>query len=198
MPPIPPTGFQRALKAAEEDMSVVTEAGKRQSSSIVARHLDIITRHYGDNVAEHSKAPLINHINEGLVILKWLNATDEAKSAYCIHPLFQSDDDLVQVVRNETCKSHSPYILLLAMEYRNKANAWLSNVEMNDEFVPPTLPIYDVKIMLIADKIQNYKDFMKYHYGIHPRSDELDKYFHAWIEYLGADRYLNFCLDLIE
>jgi hypothetical protein len=38
--------------------------------------------------------------------------------------------------------------------------------------------------MLIADKIQNRKDFELYHLGKHERSSELDSYFKNWLERL--------------
>ena len=41
--------------------------------------------------------------------------------------------------------------------------------------------------MLIADKVQNYKDFLLYHYGIHERSNQLNQYFINWLSYLGID-----------
>jgi hypothetical protein len=40
--------------------------------------------------------------------------------------------------------------------------------------------------MLIADKIQNRKDFELYHKDIHERSDELKQYFFNWLWRLGV------------
>jgi len=42
----------------------------------------------------------------------------------------------------------------------------------------------EVKQMLIADRAQNYKDFMLHHCGKHERSGELYKYFNNWFELL--------------
>ena len=39
--------------------------------------------------------------------------------------------------------------------------------------------------MLIADKIQNRKDFELYHLGKHERSSELEQYFKNWLERLN-------------
>ena len=41
--------------------------------------------------------------------------------------------------------------------------------------------------MLIADKVQNYKDFLLYHKNTHERSDELDEYFNSWFKILHCD-----------
>jgi hypothetical protein len=46
-------------------------------------------------------------------------------------------------------------------------------------------PLKDVNDMLIADKIQNRKDFDLYHKGKHERSEELDEYFKNWFNRLG-------------
>ena len=40
--------------------------------------------------------------------------------------------------------------------------------------------------MLVADKIQNYTDFARFHRGSHPRSTALDHYFRLWLERLGV------------
>ena len=38
--------------------------------------------------------------------------------------------------------------------------------------------------MLVADKVQNRKDFLAFHEGIHERTLELDYYFKYWLEAL--------------
>ena len=50
--------------------------------------------------------------------------------------------------------------------------------------------------MLVADKVQNLKDFVLHHLGSHKRSDELYRYYHRWLQHLGVDaldhrRYLE-------
>jgi hypothetical protein len=39
--------------------------------------------------------------------------------------------------------------------------------------------------MLIADKVQNFKDFRTYHADSHSRRQELDVYFRQWLAALG-------------
>jgi hypothetical protein len=82
------------------------------------------------------------------------------------------------------------------MEYRNIANASLSDIVGYDGSVIgdhwecklkrpiKKSPIGPVNAMLIADKVQNYKDFITYHKDTHPRSVELDFYFKSWLETL--------------
>src|SRR3569832_787246 len=86
----------------------------------------IVKDFYGDKTAKRSGVPLIIHINEGLFILTIIGASDDAKRAYCMHPLVQSDIDFADswyYVSSIT----SPSVLLLAMEYRNIANQYLSH-----------------------------------------------------------------------
>ena len=45
----------------------------------------------------------------------------------------------------------------------------------------------DVRHLLVADKIQNYKDFMKYHFGKHERTKELFQYFNNWFDFLDIN-----------
>lgn len=171
---------------------------------------------YGDRCAKRSGVPLINHINEGIAIIVELSRIEDAANldanlrmltaarAYCLHPLFQNDDDLIEVSKsNMDC--HTPRMVMLAMEYRARANEWLSDKVVNASFysynedgtkrkvaerykspgkpTPGVLP--EVRMMLVADKVQNRKDFIAHHRGTHARSAELDIYFQVWLAALG-------------
>lgn len=152
----------------------------------------LIAKHYGDRVAKRSQVPLINHINEGLIILESIKAVETTKKAFCLHPLFQADEDLQE---NYYMASFvEPHVLLLTMEYRNIANAYLSD-KIDTDWKLKLSPILEVNEMLIADKVQNYKDFATYHYGTHERSDALNRYFHKWLEALNVsyDQYESLC-----
>jgi hypothetical protein len=50
----------------------------------------------------------------------------------------------------------------------------------------PLSPLAAVNTMLVADKIQNRKDFLAQHRANHPRAAELDRYFRLWLERLGV------------
>ena len=78
--------------------------------------------------------------------------------------------------------------MLYVMEYRANANEWLSDkVSCTQAYgVPPIPRLEQVKLMLIADKVQNFKDFLKYHKGTHPRSDDLEIYFRVWLARLNV------------
>jgi hypothetical protein len=151
-----------------------------------------IARHYGDKCAKRSQVPLINHINEGLIILNAIGASDAAKRAFCLHPMFQADDDLDE--NFHMASFIEPHVLLLTMEYRNIANSYLSDKIDTDQPLKLS-PLNEVNDMLIADKVQNLKDFATYHYNKHPRSNELDRYFTKWLEALDVSykQYESLC-----
>lgn len=154
----------------------------------------LISKHYGDKVAKRSQLPLINHINEGLLVLDAINATEDSRRAFCLHPLFQADADLEE---NYYMASFvEPHVLLLTMEYRNIANAYLSDKMDAPYDIPIKLsPLYEVNQMLIADKVQNRKDFITYHKATHARSAQLDLYFKNWLKALNVteDGYNGLC-----
>jgi hypothetical protein len=158
----------------------------------------LISQHYGDRVARRSQVPLINHINEGLVVLDAIQATAYAKQAFCIHPLLQADDDLVKNL-NAVAFACSPIVVMLAMEYRSVANEYLSD-KVNTGQMIRLSPLWEVNDMLVADKVQNCKDFVTYHSGTHPRSNELHWYFDEWLAALTVDSwgYRSLCKKIDE
>jgi len=151
-----------------------------------------IEGHYGDTRARRSGAPYMQHIDEGLRVLhRWLGASDRAKRAWCLHPLVQGDDDLRRSHDVGLLDGFEPAVVTLALEYRNIANAFLSPNESHPGYDDPAAivrsPLPEVNAMLVADKLQNYKDFLRYHRVGHPRADRLERYFQAWLTALGVD-----------
>ena len=140
----------------------------------------LIKNYYGDSVAKRSQVPLINHINEGIEILKSIGADDITIDAYCLHPILQSDEAFNQNYTMDFSGIPTE-VLLLTMEYRRVANSYLSK-DTIDKFVGFTNE--KVKQMLYADKVQNEKDFKIYHEGSHERSKELREYFDNWLNIL--------------
>lgn len=163
---------------------------------------------YGERKAERSKVPLIHHIHEGLAVMEKMQASVAARRAYCLHPLFQNDAELTTVGLNycleESHSSMTPAAIMLVMEYRARANAWLSNkVIMYDNYPlaytePNPGPLESVRLMLIADKVQNYKDFMRHHLGKHERSVELLHYFKRWFAVLRIENEVDDLIRHIE
>lgn len=163
---------------------------------------EIMESRYGDNKTKRSDQYLINHIDEGLSILNTIGASDLAKKAYTVHPIYQSDEDLIKILLEWNDYGYVPLdnmTTLLAMEYRSVANNYLSTRTIDSIDDIRLSPLKDVNDMLIADKVQNYKDFILYHQDTHPRSKELYLYFHNWFKKLNinADR-LTDLLKLIS
>ncbi len=146
---------------------------------------------YGERVARRSGVRLIAHIDEGLAILDALAASLLARRAFCLHPLVQADADLAVHGGRLADLSTDVVVVMLAFEYRNIANATLSARAITSAAEIPLSPLADVNMMLVADKVQNRKDFLAHHRGSHPRSDQLDRYFALWLERLevSEERY---------
>lgn len=147
-----------------------------------SREYKTIRLFYAYNVANRSGVPLMNHIDEGLVILNVIGASYAAKLAFCIHPIIQGNLN-IKCTENE-------YVLSLANEYKVKANSYLCKPETDHIQTIEQMRLLvgemskDCADMLMADKMQNKKDFIIYHQHSHPRSPQLEKYFDLWIEYL--------------
>ncbi|MCC6995627.1 MAG: hypothetical protein IT370_13540 [Deltaproteobacteria bacterium] len=152
-----------------------------------SREYRAIAAHYAGRAASRSRVPYMQHIDEGLTILRRQRATDRAMRAFCLHPLVQSDADLAASYPRLATLSDDAQVLALALEYRAVANAALSQRALASAADIALSPLAEVNQMLVADKIQNYKDFILHHRGRHPRSAALERYFRLWLERLGID-----------
>lgn len=152
-----------------------------------------IDNFYYNKFSDNSNLPYINHILEGLIVLKAIeekscpNKNFEMYEAFCLHPLFQEDNNLLESF-NENYSIYNS-ILIMAMEYRNIANSYLSKDTINDIKDIKLSPISYVNKMLVADKIQNYKDLIFFNRK-HERFDELVNYFENWLNILNINREL--------
>jgi hypothetical protein len=145
------------------------------------REYQAVVAFYGARKAKRSDVPLMEHIDQGLTVLEALGATERAMRAYCLHPLLQADEDLAQSYeRGVATLTDDPSVLVLALEYRHIANATLSPRLISSADDIPLSPLDEVNDMLRADKVQNWKDFVRHHRGTHPRSAELERYFKLW------------------
>ena len=145
----------------------------------------LISQEYGTRLAVRSQVPLMNHIHEGLLILSRIQASQATMKAFCLHPLLQNDQDLAKNA-SLVARCCDPWCVLLAMEYRNIANAYLS-AKVGNIAELRLSPLPEVNQMLVADKVQNRKDFEIYHMGSHPRSAELQQYFQEWLSALHVE-----------
>lgn len=150
----------------------------------------LIQDFYGDQVARRSQVFLMNHIDEGLGVMRAVGASDRALRAFCLHPLVQNDADLTanfQSVINALAAVPDGHVTLAyAMEYRSVANEYLAKDAMRTggirlSALPP------VNHMLIGDKVQNRKDYAIYHEATHENRERLTKYFKEWCARLGVD-----------
>lgn len=142
-----------------------------------------IQEFYGDKRTVRSGVPLIYHIDEGGAILDSLGANDIVKDAYYLHPLFQSDESFNEN-KNISLDGISPESIILSIEYRRIANSYLSTMDPKNLI---EIPCEEIKQMLIADKVQNYKNFKEYHSTAHRRREHLEEYFQNWFNILEID-----------
>src|SRR5712671_3651871 len=85
-----------------------------------------IAEHYGARTARRSGVPLMRHIDQGLAILQAIDGSETAMRAFCLHPLLQTDPDLAASYERIGDLADDPWVIVLAIEYRNIANAALS------------------------------------------------------------------------
>ncbi len=130
----------------------------------------------------------MNHLDEGLAVLRDLGADDATWRAWCLHPLLQADDALAALADEAGALTDDVAVMLRAMEYRSVANAYLSRREVRGPEDVRRSPVAAVQDMLRADKVQNYKDFLLHHRGVHPRSEALERYFVTWLRRLEVSR----------
>lgn len=170
-------------------------------------HLIAVQEYYGDKAAERTQVPYINHIYEGLAILDQIGASLNAKEAYCLHPIYQVEK---KPLEHEIVKKYGdkfdPHSVELALEYRKRANAYLCKRHYQSADDVVTLSdMPEVNDMLIADKVQNRKDF-EVHYESQSdketfdRSDRLSQYFKNWLAALGVpeEQYQQYKQLLID
>jgi len=160
-------------------------AAEPKIGSTLYPEYNVIEKYYGDRRTARYGVPLIHHIDEGLTVLKHLGSSEDSQRAYCLHPLLQADPELAanfDLPGIEGATHVNPRAVALALEYRNVANRALLH---NYRGAVTISPLPEVNNMLIADKVQNRKDFKRYHYETHPETAALQEYFDTWLLALG-------------
>lgn len=144
----------------------------------------LISRVYGNVRAKRSGHFYMDHIDEGLAILRDINASLDAWEGFCLHPIFQMDHHYKLYGDCMEALDIPAQSAVLATEYRHVANAYLSPMGRRKAKDIQLSPLKDVNDMLIADKVQNRKAF-EAHRNKYPNAADLDYYFKAWLERLG-------------
>lgn len=139
---------------------------------------------YWGNKKSSMGVPYMVHIDQGLLILNHSFSTTAAKAAFCIHGLMQSDADLLNFYYKGRTVDLDNKVLFLALEYRNTANQWLR--EHGADAKRPDIVLTEIRDMLVADKVQNYHNFLTNYKDIHKDSVELEAYFTNWLEHLNV------------
>jgi hypothetical protein len=162
------------------------------------REYRAIAAHYGERTARRSGVPLMRHIDEGLLILARIGGSERAMRAFCLHPLLQTDGALAVAYQHLAELTDDLHVLTLALEYRNIANATLSSREITRPEDISLSPLAEVNAMLVADKVQNRKDFLLHHRATHPRAEALARYFALWLVRLGVSeaQFAAWCDEL--
>jgi hypothetical protein len=152
-----------------------------------------IENYYGSAKAKRSGIPYINHIDEGCGILYLLNASSAAKEAFMLHPIYQAGD-------NTGNTSINMLSINMAKDYALIANKCLRHnyKDVHYTVLEEYLECESIKHMLIADKIQNYKDF-KNHIKKYEERRDIEEYFLWWFDTLGVShKFLNKAIDYIS
>lgn len=185
-------GLYRKL-VKEEALPVLTHVECGLAPYLAAHHIPFVVASecpeygqvlgmYGDHHAMRSKVWYMRHIDEGLAVLLYHGGHEMAHGpvgqAFCLHPLVQKDRDLMAHWKSIQT---TPDVMALAMEYRSVANRALVHHPLPITSSITLSTLAEVNHMLVADKIQNRKDFYIHHFGSHPRSMELERYFKLWL-----------------
>lgn len=157
----------------------------------------LISDYYGDQKAKRSNLYLMNHVDEGIAIMLERGASEDAIKAFIAHPMFQDDEhflDCENLESNIVVANCSKKVILLCAEYRKVANAFLckphtDNWDIDQIRDVTSIIIKDVHEMLVADKVQNHKDFLQHHALSHPRRSALFSYFNKWFQVLDCQEY---------
>lgn len=174
----------------------------------------LIKAFYGDRVAERSRQPLMNHINEGLALLAAMDADDVCMRGFIVHPLVQvkgPENDLEPVYLgmdlldswHMACGMKRLNIQLTHIRHgsRNKGQMprhWGTHYEAAFNTLPKANPLMSKCIlqMILADKQQNLKDLHFHMWGRITDAEHLEEHLECVIDraetlIAAADRVLK-------
>ena len=151
-----------------------------------------IETYYGRSAAARSGQPYMNHIDEGLGVLSYMGANENTKRIFTLHPLIQVDEAMRDYQHILRATQYSDTAVAGAWQYRDTANAYLPSTEGHPGWSEASKIMLsentDVNMALVADKIQNNKDFSLHLDNGHYPEDwrrNLRLYFSQWRKALG-------------
>lgn len=149
---------------------------------------EAIATAYAHRRAKRSGLPYMRHIDQGFLLLTEIMEPfdEDVLRAWLVHPLFQLDEFLTPMAADRAGVFGSvanSRVALLAMEYRAIANGYLPRNERTAPRWPKLSKIDAVNKMLIADKVQNYRDARLFLFGKIPSGQAklLNDYFDSWL-----------------
>ena len=162
----------------------------------------MISRIYGDRKSKRGKQFLMNHIDEGAALIAYLSKAtttpnDILMKAWALHPVLQDNEPYMQNMA-ECERTCDPRAVELAIRYRQAANMYLSGIYRGPNDLLPEFG-EDVGILLIADKVQNYKDMQMFNRH-HPKYQILSGYFENWLNVLSIsqEEFLHLTQMLVD
>lgn len=124
-----------------------------------------------------------DHVDDGVKILEALAAPLVVQKAFCLHPLVQNTTEFVKYF--DLIHLFEAKAVALAVEYRWVANLGIRQALKADNWNVTLSSFEHVNQMLVADKVQNRKDFLRlYTPETHPEYDEISHYFNVWLKAL--------------
>lgn len=151
-----------------------------------------VERYYNNRKPTRANVWLMNHVDEGLAILHAYGADPKASEVFCLHPLIQSDSELLN---NRHLLTEFPlFDWAGTFEYRSVANEYLAHRDIESSSSIRLSPLEYVNQAILADKIQNYKDFMLHH-NKHINYSRLFTYFHNWFDIFDVST--TFLIDIL-
>ena len=147
----------------------------------------LIEKSYRKHTSRRTQQPYMKHIDQGLWLLLHVNDDPAVLGAWCAHPLFQINSVLQEALHARTSITEHGRTVVLAMEYRAVANAFLTP-DWSRAGLPRVSAIEEVNQLLVVDKFQNAREAYLFSDKLgEERCAQLDVYFRKWFDALGID-----------
>lgn len=149
------------------------------------REYKIIEDYYKDKYHSNGVS-FMKHIDEGLAIMKWMGTSESAKKSFCLHPIYQSEKSIkdfgIKDLSDNKLKLDSN-IITNVLEFRRIDNLYTNDMRISSPGDIKISTLDEVNQMLIADKIQNRKEFENYYDG----NEDFSMYLINWFRKLDIN-----------